>query len=54
MKDDLARDELAQELATKVAEILGKYDTAIDVAAIKRDQAQNDPRNNEFMNANGL
>lgn len=54
MKDDLARDELAQELATKVAEILGKYDTAIDVAAIKQDQAQKDPRNNEFMNANGL
>jgi len=54
MKDDLARDELAQQLATKVAEILGKYDAAIDVAAIKREQAANDPRNNEVMTSYGL
>ena len=38
MKDDLSRDEMVQDLAVKVAEILGKYGSAIDVAAVKAEQ----------------
>lgn len=38
MKDDLARDEMVQDLAIKVAEMLGKYGMAIDVADIKAEQ----------------
>ena len=39
MQDDRSRDEMVQDLAVKVAEILGKYGTAVDVANIKADQA---------------
>ena len=38
MKDDLARDEMVQDLAVKVAEILGKYGTAVDVEEVKQEQ----------------
>ena len=38
MDDDLARDEMVQDLAVKVAEILGKYGTAVDVQGIKSEQ----------------
>ena len=39
MKDDLQRDQMVQDLAIKVAEILGKYGTAVDVEQIKGEQA---------------
>ena len=39
MKDDLQRDQMVQDLAIKVAEILGKYGTAVDVEEIKGEQA---------------
>ena len=49
MADDRARDSMVQDLAVKVAEILGKYGTAIDVAGIKAEQ--NAPREiNGFNN----
>ena len=38
MADDRARDGMVQDLAIKVAEILGKYGTAIDVAGLKAEQ----------------
>ena len=38
MDDDLQRDEMVQDLAVKVAEILGKYGTAVDVQGIKAEQ----------------
>lgn len=39
MEDDLQRDELVQDLAVKVAEILGKYGTAVDVERVRSEQA---------------
>ena len=39
--DDLARDDMVQDLAVKVAEILGKYGTQVDVAQIKAEQQAN-------------
>ena len=38
--DDRERDALDQELMIKVAEILGKYGTAVDTAQIKADKEQ--------------
>ena len=38
MKDDLERDKMVQDLAIKVAEIIGKYGTAVDVEEIKAEQ----------------
>jgi len=53
MKDDLSRDEMVQDLAVKVAEILGKYGASVDVAAVKAEQ--NAPRSpNEEMMGYGL
>jgi hypothetical protein len=41
-QDDRERDKMDQDLLIKAAEILGKYDTAIDVENIKA--AQSEPR----------
>jgi len=41
-QDDRERDKMDQDLLIKAAEILGKYDTAIDVETIKA--AQSEPR----------
>jgi hypothetical protein len=49
MKDDLQRDEMVQDLAVKVAEILGKYETAVDTTAIKAEQERVRPHNKEMM-----
>jgi hypothetical protein len=49
MKDDLQRDEMVQDLAVKVAEILGKYETAVDTTAIKAEQDKVRPHNKEMM-----
>ena len=49
MKDDLQRDEMVQDLAVKVAEILGKYETAVDTTAIKAEQEKVRPHNKEMM-----
>lgn len=49
MKDDLERDNMVQELAVKVAEILGKYETAVDTTAIKAQQDAVRPHNKEMM-----
>src|SRR6056300_481954 len=54
MKDDLSRDEMVQDLAVKVAEILGKYGSAIDVAAVKAEQNAPRPHNEEMMGGYGL
>ena len=50
MKDDLARDEMIQDLAVKVAEILGKYGTAVDVEEVKQEQATVREHNAQMMN----
>ncbi len=50
MKDDLQRDNMVQDLAVKVAEILGKYETAVDTTAIKAEQDAVRPHNKEMMN----
>jgi len=39
MEDDQERDQMAQDLAVKVAEILGKYGTQIDVERVRAEQA---------------
>ena len=49
MKDDLARDEMVQDLAVKVAELLGKYGTAVDVEAIKQEQNAARQHNEQMM-----
>lgn len=49
MKDDLQRDNMVQDLAVKVAEILGKYETAVDTTAIKAEQDKVRPHNKEMM-----
>ena len=49
MKDDLSRDEMVQDLAVKVAEILGKYDATVDTAAIRAAQDAERPHNKEMM-----
>ena len=43
MDDDQERDQMVQDLAVKVAEILGKYGTQVDVARVQAEQAA--PRN---------
>lgn len=40
MEDDLERDKMVQDLAIKVAEILGRYGTSVDVAAVQAAQNQ--------------
>jgi hypothetical protein len=50
MKDDLKRDEMVQDLAIKVAEILGKYGTAVDVQQVKEEQAAEREHNAQMMN----
>lgn len=40
MQDDLERDKMVQDLAIKVAEILGQYGTSVDVAAVQAAQNQ--------------
>lgn len=40
MDDDRERDEMAQELAVKVAEILGQYGTQVDVERVRAEQAK--------------
>jgi len=50
MKDDLQRDNMVQDLAVKVAEILGKYETAVDTTAIKAEQDKVRPHHKEMMN----
>ena len=49
MDDDLSRDEMVQDLAVKVAEILGKYGTAVDVASVKAEQDAMRPHNAQMM-----
>ena len=53
MDDDLQRDEMVQDLAVKVAEILGKYGTAIDVQQVKEEQAAVREHNAQMMGMQG-
>jgi hypothetical protein len=53
MDDDLARDEMVQDLAVKVAEILGKYGTAVDVQQVKEEQAAVRESNAQMMGMQG-
>jgi hypothetical protein len=38
-QDDRVRDQMDQDLLVKAAEILGKYQTNVDVAGVKQAQA---------------
>lgn len=53
MDDDLQRDEMAQDLAVRVAEILGKYGTAVDVQQVKEEQAAVREHNAQMMGMMG-
>ncbi len=53
MDDDLQRDEMVQDLAVKVAEILGKYGTAVDVQQVKEEQQAIRQHNAQMMGMNG-
>ena len=47
MSDDRGRDQMVQDLAVKVAEILGKYGTSVDVERVRAEQAA--PREQGMM-----
>jgi len=53
MDDDLQRDEMVQDLAVKVAEILGKYGTAVDVEGVKQEQNAIREHNAQMMGMSG-
>lgn len=53
MDDDLQRDEMVQDLAVKVAEILGKYGAAVDVEQVKQEQAAVRDHNAQMMGMMG-
>ena len=53
MDDDLSRDEMVQDLAVKVAEILGKYGTAVDTASVKAEQDAIRQHNAQMMGMQG-
>ena len=53
MDDDLERDKMVQELAVKVAEILGQYGTAVDVQQVKDEQAAIREHNAQMMGMQG-
>ena len=53
MDDDLERDGLVQDLAVKVAEILGKYGAAVNVEAIKQEQNAAREHNAQMMGMTG-
>jgi hypothetical protein len=53
MDDDLQRDEMVQDLAVKVAEILGKYGAAVNVQQIKDEQAAVREHNAQMMGMMG-
>ena len=53
MDDDLQRDEMVQDLAIKVAEILGKYGAAVNVQQIKDEQAAVREHNAQMMGMMG-
>jgi hypothetical protein len=53
MDDDLQRDEMVQDLAVKVAEILGKYGTAVDVESVKQEQNAIREHNAQMMGMSG-
>jgi len=49
MKDDLDRDQMAQDLLVDAAKIVGQYGTNVDVASIKAEQAAPRPHNQQMM-----
>ncbi len=53
MDDDLQRDEMVQDLAVKVAEILGKYGAAVDVEGVKQEQNAIREHNAQMMGMAG-
>jgi hypothetical protein len=53
MDDDLQRDEMVQDLAIKVAEILGKYGAAVDVEGVKQEQNAIREHNAQMMGMAG-
>jgi hypothetical protein len=53
MDDDFARDEMVQDLAVKVAQILGQYGTAVDVEEVKQEQAAIREHNAQMMGMQG-
>lgn len=53
MDDDLQRDEMVQDLAVKVAEILGKYGAAVDVEGVKQEQNAIREHNAQMMGMSG-
>ena len=50
VESDLKRDQMAQDLLVDAADIYGKYQTNVDVAKVKREQAAN----NRNMSAGGM
>ena len=53
MDDDFQRDEMVQDLAIKVAEILGKYGAAVDVEGVKQEQNAIREHNAQMMGMAG-
>jgi hypothetical protein len=52
MKDDLDRDQMAQDLLVDAAKVVGQYGTNVDVARIKAEQNAPRPHNMQMMGIN--
>ena len=52
MKDDLDRDQMAQDLLVDAAKVVGQYGTNVDVARIKAEQNAPRPHNLQMMGMN--
>ena len=52
MKDDLERDQMAQDLLVDAAKVVGQYGTNVDVARIKAEQNAPRPHNLQMMGMN--
>ena len=54
MKDDLARDQMAQDLYVDAATLAGQYGQAVDLAKIKAEQDKERMHNESMMRMAGI
>ena len=54
MKDDLARDKMAQDLYVDAAKTIGQYGSSVDIARIKAEQDKERMHNEAMMRVAGI
>ena len=54
MKDDLARDQMAQDLYVDAAKTIGQYGASVDVARVKSEQEKQRMHNEAMMRVAGI